>query len=394
LTRRVLEAGLEAELTEHVGYAPYDPAGHHSGNSRNGTRSKTVITEIGPVQIEVPRDRACTFEPVLVPKRKRRLGGVDQMVLSLSAEGLTHGEIAAHLEEVYATKVSKVTITRITDSVIATMTEWQNRPLDRVYPVVFIDAIHVKIREGQVANRPIYVAVGLTVDGERDILGLWIGDGGEGAKYWLHVLTEVRNRGTADVCIVVCDGLTGLPDAVGAVWPQAIVQTCIVHLLRSSFRYASRKDWPAIARDLKTGLHRPDGGRRLGPARQLRRRMGGPLPRDRAALGERVGRVRPVPRLPRRRPRSDLHNERYRKYQRQDPESGQGPGAFPDRDRRPEMRVSRVDEPRPHRAGTATLDQPLEASIECFHRRVPRAYTAHRQVTEFTQREEPVTPLI
>ena len=251
LTKRVLEAGLEAELTEHVGYAPYDPAGHHSGNSRNGTRSKTVITEIGPIELDVPRDRAGTFEPVIVPKRKRRLGGVDQMVLSLSAKGLTHGEISAHLEEIYQTKVSKETITRITDRVLETMVEWQNRPLDRVYPVVFIDAIFVKVREGQVANRPIYVAVGVTVDGERDILGLWAGEGGEGAKYWHHVLTEIRNRGTADVCIVVCDGLTGLPDAVGAVWPQAIVQTCIVHLLRNSFRYASRKDWPAIAKGLK-----------------------------------------------------------------------------------------------------------------------------------------------
>ena len=251
LTKRVLEAGLEAELTEHVGYAPYDPAGHHSGNSRNGTRSKTVITDVGPVELAVPRDRAGTFEPVLVPKRKRRLGGVDQMVLSLSAKGLTHGEISAHLGEIYGASVSKETITRITDSVIETMSEWQNRPLDRVYPVVFIDAIHVKIREGLVANRPIYVAVAVTVDGERDILGLWVGDGGEGAKYWHHVLTEIKNRGAADVCIVVCDGLNGLTDAVSAVWPQAIMQTCIVHLLRNSFRYASRKDWPAIAKDLK-----------------------------------------------------------------------------------------------------------------------------------------------
>jgi putative transposase len=251
LTRRVLEAGLEAEMTEHVGYEPYDPAGHHSGNSRNGARSKTVITDIGPVDIDVPRDRAGTFEPVIVPKRQRRLGGVDQMVLSLSAKGLTHGEISSHLEDIYGTKVSKETITRITDRMIETMAEWQNRPLERVYPVLFIDAINVKIREGQVANRPIYVAVGVSVDGERDILGLWAGEGGEGAKYWHHVLTEIKNRGTHDVCIVVCDGLTGLGDAVAAVWPQAIVQTCVVHLLRNSFRYASRRDRPAIARDLK-----------------------------------------------------------------------------------------------------------------------------------------------
>jgi putative transposase len=251
LTKRVLEAALEAEMTEHVGYEPYDPAGHHSGNSRNGARSKTVITDIGPVGIEVPRDRAGTFEPVMVPKRKRRLGGVDQMVLSLSAKGLTHGEISAHMEEIYGAKVSKETVTRITDGVIDTMVEWQNRPLDAVYPVVFIDAIHVKIREGQVANRPIYVAIGVTVDGERDILGLWVGAGGEGAKFWAHVLTEIKNRGTKDVCILVCDGLTGLPDAVAAVWPQTIVQACVVHLIRNSFRYASRRDWPEMAKDLK-----------------------------------------------------------------------------------------------------------------------------------------------
>jgi len=251
LTRRVLEAALEAEMTEHVGYEPYDPAGHNSGNSRNGARAKTVITEIGPVEISVPRDRAGTFEPVIVPKRKRRLGGLDEMVLSLSAKGLTHGEISAHLEEIYGSKVSKETVTRITDGVLETMAEWQNRPLERVYPVMFIDAINVKIRDGQVANRPIYVAIGVTVDGERDILGLWAGDGGEGAKYWAHVLTEIKNRGVADVCILVCDGLTGLPDAVGAVWPRTIVQACVVHLLRNSFRYASRRDWPAIARDLK-----------------------------------------------------------------------------------------------------------------------------------------------
>jgi transposase-like protein len=233
LTKRLLEAALEGEMTDHVGYEPHDPAGHHSGNSRNGTRSKTVITDIGPVELDVPRDRDGSFQPVIVPKRRRRLAGVDQMVLSLSAKGLTHGEISAHLFDIYGAKVSKETVTRITDGVIEVMVEWQNRPLDSVYPVLFVDVINVKIREGQVANRPIYVVVGVTVDGERDILGLWVGDGGEGAKYWHHVLTEIRNRGTKDVCIVVCDGLTGLPDAVAAVWPQANVQTCIVHYVEN-----------------------------------------------------------------------------------------------------------------------------------------------------------------
>ena len=180
LTKSVLEAGLEAELDEHLGYGPYDPAGRNSGNSRNGTGSKTVLTEIGPVEIDVPRDRAGTFEPVIVAKRQRRLYGVDALVCSLSAKGLTRGEISAHLGEIYGASVSKETITRITDRILESMSDWQNRPLDPVYPVIFIDAIVVKIREGQVANRPIYVAVGVTVDGTRDILGLWAGDGGEG----------------------------------------------------------------------------------------------------------------------------------------------------------------------------------------------------------------------
>jgi putative transposase len=251
LTKTVLETALEAEMSECLGYEAHDPAGHNSGNSRNGTRTKTVLTDIGPIELDVPRDRSGEFEPVIVPKRRRRLSGVDTMVCSLSAKGLTHGEISAHLAEIYGARVSKETITRITDRVMEGMAAWQSRPLDRVYPVIFVDAIVVKIREGQVANRPIYVAIGVTVDGERDILGLWAGEGGEGAKYWAHVLTEIKNRGVADVCILVCDGLTGLPDAVATVWPQTIVQLCVVHLIRASFRYASRRDWPALAKDLK-----------------------------------------------------------------------------------------------------------------------------------------------
>jgi transposase-like protein len=257
LTKRVLESTLEGEMDDHLGYAKHDPVGRGSGNSRNGRRAKTVFTEAGPVELEVPRDRDSSFEPRIVAKRQSRLSGVDELVLSLSAKGLTHGEIAAHLAETYGAEVSKQTISTITDRVIEDMTSWQNRPLDAVYPVVFVDAIHVKIRDGKVANRPIYVALAVTAEGERDILGLWAGEGGEGAKYWLQVLTEIRNRGVADVLIVVCDGLKGLPDAIAAVWPQTVVQTCIVHLLRNSFRYASRRDWPAIARDLRPVYQAP-----------------------------------------------------------------------------------------------------------------------------------------
>jgi transposase-like protein len=253
VTKLVLEGALEGELTDHLGYGHGDPAGRNGANSRNGTRDKTVLTEVGPVEISVPRDRDGTFEPVIVRKRQRRLGGVEDLVVSLVAKGLTTGEVQAHLAEIYGTQVSRQTISTITDRVLEGLAAWQSRPLDPVYPVIFIDAISVKIRDGNVANRPIYVALGVTVDGERDVLGLWAGEhgDGEGAKYWLRVLTEVKNRGVGDVCITVCDGLTGLPDAIATVWPAAITQTCIVHLLRNSFRYASRKDWAAIAKDLK-----------------------------------------------------------------------------------------------------------------------------------------------
>jgi putative transposase len=251
VTKLVLENALEGELADHLGYEHGDPAGRNSGNSRNGTRPKTVLTEVGPVPLDVPRDRDSSFEPRIVRKRQRRLTGVEELVISLTAKGLTTGEVQAHLAEIYGAEVSRQTISTITDRVLDGLAEWQNRPLDPVYPVLFIDAIQVKIRDGQVANRPIYVALAVNVDGERDILGLWAGDGGEGAKYWLHVLTELKTRGVADVCITVCDGLTGLPDAIAATWPRAVTQTCIVHLLRNSFRYASRRDWAAIAKDLR-----------------------------------------------------------------------------------------------------------------------------------------------
>src|SRR5487761_1389371 len=253
LTKMVIEGALEGEMDDHLGYGKHDPEGRDGGNSRNGRRAKTVLTDTGPVEISVPRDRDSSFEPKIVAKRQRRLTGVDELVISLSAKGLTHGEIAAHLPEVYGAEVSKQTITAITDRVMEGMAEWQNRPLDPVYAVMFIDAIQVKIRAGQVAIRPVYLALGVPACGERDFLGLWAGEhgDGEGAKFWLRVLAEVKNRGTRDVLMLVCDGLKGLPDAVNSVWEKTIVQTCIVHLLRNSFKYASKRDWAEVAKDLK-----------------------------------------------------------------------------------------------------------------------------------------------
>jgi putative transposase len=230
LTKTVIESALAEEMTEHLGYEKHDPAGAGTGNIRNGTRGKTVLSEhSGPVDIEVPRDRAGTFEPQIVKKRQRRLEGVDEIVLSLYAKGLTTGEISAHFAEIYGASVSKETISRITDRVLEEMNDWAVRPLDDVYAAIFIDAIVVKIRDGQVANRPIYAAIGVSLDGERDILGLWAGSGGEGAKFWMSVLTDLRNRGVRDTFFVVCDGLKGLPDVVSNVWPATIVQTCIIH---------------------------------------------------------------------------------------------------------------------------------------------------------------------
>src|SRR5215469_14735989 len=252
LTKTVLETALCQELTEHLGHEKGAPAGNETGNVRNGSRAKKVLTEsTGQVGIEVPRDRDGTFEPRIVRKRQRRLTGVDEIVLSLYAKGLTTGEIAAHFAEIYGASVSKETISRITDKVIEEMTEWCSRPLDEVYAAVFIDAIMVKVRDGQVANRPVYAAIGVSLEGEKDILGLWAGTGGEGAKFWMSVLTDLRNRGVKDVFFVVCDGLKGLPEVVGNAWPQAIVQTCIVHLIRNTFRLASKRDWDALKRDVK-----------------------------------------------------------------------------------------------------------------------------------------------
>jgi len=229
LTKSVLETALNEELTEHPGHEKHGLAGSDSGNVRNGTRPKTVLTEAaGQVQIEVPRDRAGTFEPQIVKKRQRRLTGVDEIVLSLYAKGLTTGEISAHFAEIYGASVSRETISRITGKVIEEMQSWQARPLDPVYAAVFIDAIVVKVRDGQVASRPVYAAIGVSLEGEKDIPGLRAGTGGEGAKFWMAVLTDIRNRGVHDVFFVVCDGLKGLPEVVGNVWPLTIVQTSSV----------------------------------------------------------------------------------------------------------------------------------------------------------------------
>ena len=242
MTKAVLERALDVEMTDHVGYEAGDPAGHGSGNSRNGHVRKTVHTTAGPVALEVPRDRNGTFTPQIVPKRKRRLGSVEDMILSLYARGMSTRDITAHLEEVYGAKVSAATISRVTDVVVDEIAAWQSRPVDPVYPILYIDAIRI--------NKAAHLVVGVDLEGRKQVLGVWIQQT-EGAKFWSGVLTELRNRGLKDALFVCCDGLTGLPAAVNAVWPAAVVQTCVVHLIRASMRYVSWKDRKAMTAALR-----------------------------------------------------------------------------------------------------------------------------------------------
>src|SRR3984885_9194857 len=225
VTKAVLERALGEEMTAHLGYEKHDPAGRGSGNSRNGTTPKTLLTDVGAVDLAVPRDRSGTFEPQIVRKGQTRLEGFNERIIALYARGMTTRDIRAHLREMYDVDVSPDLISRVTDGVLEELAEWQSRPLDAVYPVVFIDALMVKIRDGVVTNRPVYLAIGIDCDGHKQVLGLWVGPTtGESAKFWLTVLAELKSRGVADVCIVCCDGQTGLPDAISVVWPQAVVQ--------------------------------------------------------------------------------------------------------------------------------------------------------------------------
>jgi putative transposase len=251
LKKALLERALGAELSAHLGYDKGDPAGRGTGNSRNGYSDKTVLSEDGEIDLAVPRDRQGSFEPVIVPKGERRLDGFDDRIVSLYARGMTVREIRGHLQELYGVEVSPDLISRVTDAVLEEVREWQNRPLDPVYPVVFFDALRVKIRdEGLVKNKAVYVALAITADGDKEVLGLWI-EQSEGAKFWLKVMNELKSRGLADILIAVVDGLKGFPEAINAVFPQTVVQTCIVHLIRNSLAFVSWKDRKQIMPDIK-----------------------------------------------------------------------------------------------------------------------------------------------
>jgi putative transposase len=258
LVKAVLERGMDAELTEHLGYERGDRTGHGSGNSRNGTTPKTVGTEIGDVGLDQPRDRSSTFASALVPKGARRLGGLEDMIISLYAGGMTIRDIQHHLVSTLGSDLSHETISKVTEAVAEEVTAWQSRPLEAFYPVVYLDALVVKIRDGaHVSNRAAHIAVGVDMDGVKHVLGIWI-QALEGAKFWAGVCAQLANRGVKDVLIVCCDGLTGFPEAVEATWAQATVQTCVVHLIRASMRFVSYTDRKAVAAMLRPIYTAPD----------------------------------------------------------------------------------------------------------------------------------------
>jgi transposase-like protein len=260
LIKAVLERALEGELSAHLGYGKHDPAGNNSGNSRNGAIRKTVQSGIGPVQLAVPRDRAGSFEPVLVPKRAGRIsGGLDDMIISLYAHGMTVRDILHHLNQVYGTELSPEQVSAITDSVLEEVRAWQNRALDPVWPVVFLDAIMLKVRDNHVVtSKPAYIGLGVDTDGDKHVLGIWIAKtaledatAGESARFWGSVMADLRNRGVRDIIIACCDGLTGFEDAIHSAFPAATVQTCVVHLIRNALRPVARKDRDAVAKELR-----------------------------------------------------------------------------------------------------------------------------------------------
>jgi putative transposase len=251
LTKALLERAMQAEMSEHLGYDKHDPAGNNSGNSRNGKTTKTLKGDFGEMPLETPRDRSGSFEPKMVAKGQTRFTGFDDKILSMYARGMSTREITGHLEEIYGVEVSPTLISNVTDAVKEEVTAWQNRPIDAVYPILYLDALYVKIRDaGHIQNRAIYVAIGVNMQGRKEVLGLWMGQA-EGAKFWLQVLTELNNRGLQDIFIACVDGLKGFPEAIETVFPKTQVQLCIVHLLRASLNYVSWKQRKQVAADLK-----------------------------------------------------------------------------------------------------------------------------------------------
>lgn len=252
LTKRIFERAMQVEMTDHLGYEKHSPDGNNTGNSRNGSYEKTVKGEFGSLKVTVPRDRNGTFDPIILPKGQSRFAGFDEKIISLYARGMTTRDIQSHLQEMYGVEVSPTLVSQVTDAIADEVKQWQNRLLDEVYPIVYLDAIRVKVRHnGHVINKAVYLGIGVTIEGMKEVLGMWTSEN-EGAKFWLHVVTELRNRGVKDIFIACVDGLKGFPEAIEAVFPQTQVQLCIVHMVRHSLNYVAQRDRKAVADDLKT----------------------------------------------------------------------------------------------------------------------------------------------
>jgi putative transposase len=278
LTKRLVERAMEVELTDHLGYEPHQEPPGGSGNTRNGSTPKTLITDQGEVRIDTPRDRAGTFEPRIVRKRQRRFEGFDEKILALYSRGLSTRDIEAHLQEIYGVKVGRDLISKVTDAVMDDARAWQTRPLDDVYPVVFLDALVLKIRDGgSVQRRACYLALAINIDGERDVLGMWF-QANEGAKFWMQVLSDLKQRGVQDILICCVDGLKGFPEAIEAVFPRTTVQTCIVHLIRHSLKYVPRRQYDAVVKDLKPIYTAVDADQALVALEAFEEKWGAQLP--------------------------------------------------------------------------------------------------------------------
>ncbi len=394
LLKETLERGLQAELTDHLGYDKGERAPSARGNARNGTSTKTMDSEVGPFEIEVPRDRAGTFTPRLVRKGQRRMDGLDGMIISLYAGGMTVREIRHHLDSTLGAELNAGTISNITDAVADAVLQWQSRPLEEFYPVIHLDAIRVKIRDGgRVSNKAAHIAVGVDMEGVKHVLGIRV-QADEGASFWARVCAELANRGVADVLIVCCDGLTGLPEAIEATWPDSMVQTCVVHLIRSSMRFVSYQDRKKVAAALKpihTAANEEAAG---GPVRPRVLAPGGALPRHGGGVGAGLGEVHPVPGVPAGTAPRHLHHQLDRVAELSAAQGHQEPRSLPQRcrghqavvagdlqhrgpsrhresqgDRRPREQEKGQGPPRPR-----TSHQQLEAGPRPARHRPPRPH--------------------
>ena len=372
LTKRLVERAMEVELTDHVGYEPHCEPPGGSGNQRNGTTPKTLITEHGKVEIDAPRDREGSFEPKIVRKRQRRFVGFDDKILALYSRGLSVRDIQAHLAEIYGVEVGRDLISRVTDAVMDDVREWGKRPLEDIYPVVFLDCMVLKIRDGgSVQRRALYLALGVTLEGDRDVLGMWFQET-EGAKFWMQVLTDLKTRGVRDILICCVDGLKGFPEAIEAIFPRTTVQTCIVHLIRLSLKYVPRREREQVARDLKPIYTATDADQAQAELRGLRREVGRQVPGDHAGVAERLGACDTVPRVPRRGPARDLHDQRDRGLEPPTAQGDQDQGQLPDRGRRPQARLPRAAKRRPAMDQDPELDHGAARVQDPLRRPRPR----------------------